>query len=359
MTAEPNRASADLHRILDQLPSNGVLALGEPTHGSANVSAWKFEIIHGLAERGLLAMLAFEDPYVTGLAVDEALRGEGDIDEAWDRGSSIWDTTTIREGMRRLQRINSSCAMQGRTRYLGFDIRKPKVAAAMLVEAGHHDRALVAMATGATLSESEVEQLIAVCSQVVTCGKGTESDVADQILRHVDVYLVEPDLSRLRRRDTHMAELLLGYLPSTGVTVVWAHNEHVARNPDNFGGPSMGTVLDRALDDRYVPLGILCGDGRCRAVDPASGSDDYQSVPLPPVRQHTTEAALRSDGRGFVTGAEFSHPGPRRFIGWSVDTRLFETAPEEFEVARPSSDFSALVYLPASEADSTASRRST
>lgn len=348
-----------LDRILAELPGDVVIALGEPTHGSANVSAWKFAIIHELAQRGLLATLAFEDPYVAGLEIDAALRSDGDMDAAWDGGSSIWDTITIRAGMRELQKINTARPHEDRVSFLGFDIRRPRQAAAMLVEKGYREHVLIAMSKGEELSAEELDVITALCRRIADVSSGTEAAVADQLRRHVDAYLTEPDLGGLHRRDTHMAEVLLDNLPATGLTIVWAHNEHVARNPDNFGGPSMGKVLHEVLGDRYFPVGILCGDGECRAVDPASGLDEYRSVPLPPVRSHTTEAALLSGGCNFVTGAEFSHPGPRRFIGWRVDTQLFDTAPEEFEVGRPSSDFSALAYLPTSEADSTAGEPST
>ena len=343
-----------LNRLLEGLPQDGILAIGEPTHGSANVSAWKFAVIHALAQRGLLTMLAFEDAFVTGLEVDRALRHGGDVARAWSRGSSVWDTITIRAGMERLQQISLARPAPDRVRYLGFDIRKPNRAAAMLIEAGHREQVLGALRDGTELSPSQIDELLAVCIRIGGSGNPREVAVADQIQRHVDAYLREPDLARLHRRDTHMAEVLLANLPTSGVTVVWAHNEHVARNPDFYGGPSLGAVLSAELGDRYRSVGVLCGSGTCRAVDPAAGSDDYRTVPLPPMRACTTEAALAADGRHVVTASEFSHPGPRRFIGWRVDTGLFDTDPESFEVERPSSDFSALVYLPTSEADTSA-----
>ena len=90
-------------------------------------------------------------------------------------------------------------------------------------------------------------------------------------------------------------------------------------------------------------------------MDPSAGGDDYTAVPLPPLRPSTTDAALRELGRSFVTSEEFDHPGPRRFIGWQVDTSLFGDARavvDTFEVARPSSDFAALAFLSESTADS-------
>ena len=157
-----------------------------------------------------------------------------------------------------------------------------------------------------------------------------------------------------------MAQTLLENLPPRGITVVWAHNEHLGRSPDNFGGPAMGQVLSEALGERYYPVGVLCGQGVCRAVDPSAGSDDYTAVPLPPIRPGTTDDAVRALGRSFVTGEEFVHPGPRRFIGWKVDTSLFtdqSAVIDVFGVDRPSTDFAALAVLPNSTADVTAPAR--
>ena len=120
----------------------------------------------------------------------------------------------------------------------------------------------------------------------------------------------------------------------------------------------MGHVLHEVLGQRYLPVGMLCGEGECRAVDPATGSEDYAAVPLPPVSVETTDDALRVLGRAFVTSEEFTHPGPRRFIGGQVDTSLFadpQAVRDAFEVQRPSSDSAALAFLPRSTADVTAS----
>jgi erythromycin esterase len=172
------------------------------------------------------------------------------------------------------------------------------------------------------------------------------------LLRYIDAYLAEPDLGGLHRRDTHMAETLLENLPDRGITVVWAHNEHIARNPDNFGGPSMGQVLDSRIGARYTSIGILCGEGSCRAVDVATNTKDYGSIALPTAGPHTTEMALKSRRTDFVTTSEFAHPGPRRFIGWQLDSRLTQAAARrEVELHRPSTDFDAIAYLPVSVAD--------
>lgn len=347
-------SAALVDRLLPALGENGVLGLGEPTHGSANAFAWKLELIHELARRGLLAAIAVEESFTVGLEVDAALRDGGDLDAAWDQGSSIWDTGTIREGLRALQEIIATLPPSRRPRFLGVDISKPYRTARALQERSVQAPVLRAVARRDPLNSAEVAELVTLCRTVEAEREPTVAALARNLRRHADVHLAAPDLSRLHRRDIHMANTLLEGLPAQGITVLWAHNEHLARNPEGWGGPTMGHVLDGMLGHRYYPVGVLCGAGECRAVDPSSGSDEYAAVPLPPMHGDTTDEALRLLGRAFVTSEEFVHPGPRRFIGWQVETSLFADAQavrDTFEVRRPSTDFAALAHLPRSIAD--------
>ena len=362
--------------LLDDLAEDAVLGLGEPTHGTAEAFAWKFALIHELAREGRLGMLAFEESFTIGLEVDAALRGGGELDRAWDGGSSLWDTATIRRGLRTLQRIAGTFPRERRPGFLGVDISKPYRTARALQRRGEQAPVLEAVAARRELTADGVDQLLALCTR---CERGRDpvtAALARNLRRHADAYLLAPDLSRLHRRDTHLADTLLEHLPARGITVLWAHNEHLARNPEGLGGPTsgpaMGQLLDEALAARYVPVGVLSGPGECRAVDPSTGSDDYAAVPLPPLHEDTTDAALRRrcaaeavpmlHGAAVVTGEEFVHPGPRRFIGWQVDTSLFadpQAVRDTFEVRRPSTDFAALAHLPRSTADAAASRAAT
>jgi erythromycin esterase len=353
---------ACLDRILPLLGEDGVLGLGEPTHGSANAFAWKLGIIQELARRGLLAAFALEDSFIAGQHLEAALHGRGDLDEALAIGSSIWRTETIRDGLRQLTVIIAEARSVGgpsapTPRVLGIDVRAPQRTARALLDLGHDEPLLHAIADRADLESHEVEALEQLSARLERSPDEECAALARNLGRHIDAYLLDSDLGRLHRRDTHMAHTLLEQLPARGITVVWAHNEHIARNPDNFGGPSMGAVLHGALGARYVPVGVMCGEGEARAVDHSTGEDGYRAVALPPLRPGTTDAALHALGTPFVTRVEFDHPGPRRFLGWRIDTSLFDdpdAVRTSFEVERPSSDFEALVMLPNSTADVTA-----
>jgi erythromycin esterase len=356
----------DVEAIDSMLPDGAVLALGEPTHGSANVSRWKFDVILDLARRGRLAALAFEESYAVGRDVDAALVGADPgacVRFAWDGATSIWRTAAIRKGLEQLAAWNDGVPAGDRIRFIGIDIKKPRLAAQALIDRGVVAPALEVLAAHrdaavySDLGPSDVDSIDAACLPATTDPDPQIAAFARQIRRYADAYLREPDLAGLHRRDLYMARTMLEQLPGEGVTVLWAHNEHVARNPDFFGGPSMGHVLAEELGERYVPMGVLCGEGTCRAVDPTTGDPGYRSVRLPPVREGSTEQALAGLGEGVATvpvaadGSGFSHPGPRRFIGWQVDADEIREHPEEYEMPRPVSDFAALAYFSESRAD--------
>lgn len=344
----------DLDQLLPLLGEDAVLGLGEPTHGSVNAFAWKFGVLQELALRGLLAAFAMEDSFVAGQQLDRVLRDGAEVDEHLAAGSSLWRTAGIRDGLHGLAEITSAALPEQRPCGVGIDISAPHRTARALLDLGYDVPLLHDVICRRCLGPVAVAELDDLCGRLEVDVDEQSADLARNLRRHIDAYLSAPDLERLHRRDTHMADTLLEQLPERGVTVVWAHNEHVARNPDNWGGPSMGAVLAKELGRRYVPIGVMCGAGEARAVDPSSGDDGYRAVPLPPLREGTTDAALLDLGSPFVTAEEFAHPGPRRFLGWKIDTSLFDDSVavrETFEVERPSSDFDALVVLPNSIAD--------
>ncbi|MGY5764805.1 erythromycin esterase family protein [Brachybacterium sp. DNPG3] len=373
-------SESEIEALLAMLPPDGVLALGEPTHGSGNAFTWKMDVILALAERGVLSTFAIEDSRAVGLLVDRALRAdamEGEdpsadraaLDDAWAQGLSLWNVPEIREGIHRLRAHNRPVAPERRVRMVGVDVQKPHLAARALLDAGHGTALLADLAERRLPQGEAVARLEQECARLeeVATAAGDEDSAghARHLLRYVDAYLSAPGLANLPRRDTSMAQHLIEQLPARGLTVLWAHNEHVARNEDNHGGPAMGHVLARALGDRYVPIGMLCGPGTANAVDPSAQDEEYRAVPLPPIPADSTEALLARRGEGLHPTADLPHPGPRRFIGWLIDSSLVEDSPGDagskagdpsgvgelsdeaaavFLVRRPASDFAAIRF---------------
>lgn len=169
---------------------------------------------------------------------------------------------------------------QRRPRLLGVDVSKPYRTGDVLLEHGHEAPSLRAVAARAHVSIGEAEELAAFCRAVGEGGDPTSASLARNLRRHADAYLAAPVHSRLHGRDTLMARTLLEHLPDRGNTVLRARNEHLARNPEGWGGPTMGHVLADSLGARHHPVGVLCGGGERRAVLGLLGA-------RPPVRERS------------------------------------------------------------------------
>lgn len=345
----------EVDRLLGLVPENGVLGLGEPTHGSANVSEWKMAVLAELSGRGALGVLAFEDSTLTGAHVDRVLPGGAEcaehLTDAWAEASSLWRTRAVVTGMERLARIAATGSAH-HFRFLGLDCHGGRRAARRLVDLGASGGLIERLARGDALTRSDAESLVEECRRLERAST-ERHELARHVRQYAEVYLIDPGEERLVLRDRFMAQELLARGPEHGVTVVWAHNEHVARNEIGWAGPVMGAWLADALGRSYVAVGVLCGEGTARAVDPASENDDYRAVALPSVRPEHTESALAALGQNLVRGDELAHPRPRRFFGWSIDSRMVRAEPGSFDLARPSTDFDLLRWFPSSTADET------
>lgn len=340
-----------------------VLGLGEPTHGSANVLDWKVGLVLELARRGRRIVLALEESVPVARATDAVLRGACGADpfDAWSAGSRLWRTEGYREGLRVIARWNGARPPADRIALIGVDIQHPGRAAADLLAAGVRAEVLerIAESGGAGarggVCSGDIPALAALVSRLEREGRADALLLARVLHRHALAYVAEPDLAGLWRRDGFMAQTLLEQRGgSESVTIVSAHNEHIACSETGFGGPTMGWALRQELGERFVSIGVLCGEGECRAVDPSSGSREYRSLALPPLREGSTEEQLARRGEVLVRAQEVPHPGPRRFIGWMLDSRDAAAQPETYEARRPTSDFDLLKYFPRSKADHSA-----
>lgn len=234
----------EVDRLLGLVPENGVLGLGEPTHGSANVSEWKMAVLAELSGRGVLGALAFEDSMLTGAHVDRVLPGGAEcaehLTDAWAEASSLWRTRVVVTGMERLARIAATGSAH-HFRFLGLDCHGGRRAAERLVELGVSEGLIERLARGDALTRSEAESLLEECRRPEYAST-ERHELARHVRQYAEVYLIDPGEERLVLRDRFMAEELMARRPEHGVTVVWAHNEHLARSSAGGGRAGLGSV---------------------------------------------------------------------------------------------------------------------
>lgn len=330
-----------------------VLGLGEPTHGSAEAFAWKGEVILALAQAGLLRVLAWECGYASGRQLDRALRwGEGDLRAALTAQNFwTWNTREVLNVLLALQKWNQAQPESQRVRFVGVDVQEPYSGVQDLLL--HHPRRPLHGLTKKGLLEAGSPAAAPLLAELRDLEAG-EADperraLARNAARFVDTYLMEAQHKRLGLRDSYMAHTLLEEgLDSTGLTVFWAHNEHVAVNPDFAGDPASGLILREKLGAAYLGVGMLLGQGkfRVRDLDALGQPKPITQLALGLPAPHHSDALFLKKPAGLYPTRDFAHAGPRRFLGGHYGISAGQITPKKFEMARPLSDFDLIRWFP-------------
>lgn len=349
----PSPPARNLEPLLSRLKGVQVLGLGEPTHGTSEAFRWKGAVIRALAQAGRLRVLAWEGGFVPGRLLNEAVVfGRGDL-EAGLRALRLWpwQTREVLDVLTWLRGWNLAQPVGERVRFVGVDVQDPHGGVRELLEAGHGHPALTALTERGQLQAGspQARELLAVLEEAERRETpGPLRSLTRNAHRFVDAYLLEADHARLGLRDRYMAETLLEEaLDARGLTVFWAHNEHVAVNPDFHGDPAAGWVSREELGTKYLAVGLLMGEGtfRARDLDAAQRPPPLAALPIGLPAGHHSEALFVGRGDVLHDTRGHPHPGPRRFLGTQYSARRAQAEPRTFELARPLSDFDLVLFL--------------
>lgn len=355
LSADPLTLSdADLLPLLEVLRGARVVGLGEPTHGTHEAFVLKHRLMRLLADQGLLRVLAFECAAGPAELIDAYVRhGEGDARTALlAQDYWIWETAEVLAVIEWLRAHNDRLPETERVRFLGVDVQRPaRVATRLAALLASHEpdfRLALARLAAEELPATDAPELVDALRALET--SHPEAHVrhdARHLRRHAEVYLDERNPEGLGRRDRFMAETLLEGLPGQGLTVLWAHNEHVAVSEDFFGSPAIGYELREVLGDGYLALGMLFGEGELRAksltaLESMPGRFTVMAPEAPLVEvDFLGERAAVFNLRGTATPSRL-----RRFLGTRYDEAAWQMQPETFQVFRPLSDFDLLAWWP-------------
>lgn len=352
MTRTTSHVPWNLSPLPSGLDGVRVLGLGEPTHGTAEAFRWKGEVIRALAKAGRLRVLAWECGFAPGRLLDEAVcRGRGDVETAL-RAQHFWtwETCEVLDTLTWLRGWNLCQPERERVRFVGVDVQQPYGGVLELLAAGHEHPLLSKLTErGQVEAGSEEARALFEVLREVEVGKTVPDRcaLARNARRFVDAYLLEADHARLGQRDLFMAETLLEEaLEPAGMTIFWAHNEHVAVNPDFHGNPAAGWFLRERLGQAYLALGMLMGQGvfRTRNMDAPGHPRPLADLPVGFPAPHLSDALFVGGGDALHDTRDHPHPGPRRFLGGQYGLEWAGKEPHAFELARPLSDFDLLLF---------------
>ena len=364
-TFSPQGDVTEFAPLLEICSNLTILGLGEPTHGTREAFQLKHRMIRALAEGGLLRTVAFECGLANGRMIDEYIRGGTSTAEDAVIGQDYWcwSTTEIAALVEWLRLFNSRLPADERIAFYGIDVQRcepaipelsrlleqsqptmpAKLALHQRISAGLTSLRDGELEAGSAAARLLAEDLFEVAGQLPDFWPRM---LCLNLSRHIDCYLGSPEMF-LARRDEYMAATLREVTSGRpGLTALWAHNEHVASNPDYFGSPSMGYWLRRDYGASYMSLGMLFGSGSFRARGIRGAPVQIHEVPTAP--SGFVEDELNGRPAQLLDVSSCGANRLRRYVGDRYDAAAAVQMPELFSLDRPPSDFDLLAWIPES-----------
>jgi erythromycin esterase len=299
--------SADFDSFVRSLRGRQVVGLGEANHGTGDFYTWRARLSLELARTGKLRCILLEADAIKMLAIDDYVMG-GDIDILKSVAAIGFWTTDVHEFLRVLAEIRSyNAAVRGadKIHVLGIDAQSMKVPIAFLLErrleleitapeadllsriTPEHGKAFTSLPSGdRAMLLSLLDRLAVQPRDADTAATPTRASIAARSVRYQLGYLDNVSgAGPAMDRDRAMAELTgyVGSLSGSEQVVVWAHNGHLAREPDFFN-KSLGQYLAEKFGKAYYPIAFLSYRGSARAWDAGGqiGVIPHELAPTPP-----------------------------------------------------------------------------
>jgi len=367
-TSDPNAALDDLGPIGAIVGDARIVELGEGTHGTSEFFQMKHRLTEYLAQNKGFTVFAIEANMPEARRVnDYVLNGRGDPKAAlagmyfW-----TWNTQEVLGLIEWMRRYNASG--KGRMEFWGFDLQTPDVAMdSVRAFVRRADTAYATTVDSAYARVSTVQRERRANTQSPAALSFWESE-ADRVLAHLEskrsayvaaghdsldvawaiqnARIVVQGARSARSsgsRDSSMAantEWIAAHRPPGTKMVLWAHNQHVARQPN-----WMGAHLSARYGDAMRVIGFSLGDGDFTAVGPRGLSSYPAIAPQPGTLEEVFRAAalprFALDLRGVAgkpDGAFLDAPHDFRSIGsMANDNQFFAT--------RLASQFDVVIYF--------------
>ena len=296
LNVEPLRWTDEELSFLDPVSDKPIVALGESTHGTAEFFNAKKRIFEYLVENHNYKVFAFEADFGESLFINEAVQqGRDDLIPKLMRDKMhfwTWKNREVRNLLEWMSRYNQDKAPEERVHYVGVDCQFNTFHPDLLEEflentnAPFLDYAKVVLDQAETNSESRfanfstqdfddfISDLDALRDSLQTYESAlvSSSSTAEYVLNQRILKLIR-QVSYVRYhnsindrstnyRDMYMADntlWMLDYYQDQKV-VLWAHNAHVAYDPD-YGSGSIGHYIMQEAPDSYTNLAFMFSKG--------------------------------------------------------------------------------------------------
>jgi len=299
LTINPLNWSDNELGFLDPIATKKVIALGEATHGTAEFFNAKHRIFKYLVENHNFKIFAFEADFGESLLINDAVQrgASNEIEELMKTKMHFWTwrTEEVKNLLVWMCEYNLDKSEEEKVQYMGVDCQfnsyhpgmlkdyleitgAPFFSSAevilneaeMATEAGFDSYSMEAFANYLQRIDALRDSIANHENELIEVSSEKEYELNVRILEVIrqvsEVRYTQDDYS-IGYRDQYMAEntaWLNEYFDGKKI-VLWAHNAHIANDP-NFGGGSMGYHLTQDFGNDYTTLGFLFSRGSFTAV---------------------------------------------------------------------------------------------
>ena len=320
-TADADGGSTDDLEAFQRIVGDArVVSLGEDTHGTSEFFRIKHRLTRYMVEHMDARVFAIEANQLAVEPINRYVReGAGEVEQVMRGMFAVWNTQEMKAMIEWMRAHNVAHPSQ-KISFVGYDMQDPSLpidsVRAFLsrrqpdllpLAERHYTSYREAWRKGAypraadsvqQAWRSDAESMWRVVSAHVpewlrNARSGEDSAAVEWALQNANVVrqaALAALSGRLGDRDSAMAaniDWLLARHRDRSRVVVWAHNGHVARDPDPklgiFGGMSMGTYLGARLGEALRVFGLVSYAGKYRATMTAGDRRfiEVESVPAP------------------------------------------------------------------------------
>lgn len=300
LTINPLNWSDNELVFLDPIANKKIIALGEATHGTAEFFNAKHRIFKYLVENHNFKIFAFEADFGESLLINDAVQrgASNEIEELMKTKMHFWTwrTEEVKNLLVWMCNYNLDKSEEEKVQYMGVDCQYNTYHPGMLKDylkitgAPFYSSAEVILNEAETATEAGfasysmetfanyLQRIDALRDSIanhenelieVSSEKEFKLNVRIlEVIRQVsEVSYSQGDYS-INYRDQYMAEntaWLNEYFDGKKI-VLWAHNGHIANNPNYGGSGSVGYHLTQDFANDYTTIGFLFSRGSFTAV---------------------------------------------------------------------------------------------
>lgn len=263
-TLKADSSFADLDFLKETLKGKELIALGEVTHGTAEVFKYKDRLVRFLVTNMGYKAIAFESDYLSVENIDDYINGKTDSLVFLSGTPLISNNGPMLSWLRK---HNQDKPEADKVHVYGLEVRSfvniinKILAVNPSIEAA--DRILLEKIKGKDYQKIEKEEIKAMKVTLNNLEK-IGGDASDKIYITLLQQLVNRYYeTKIGARDQDMAAnaIFLKERAKDQQLILWAHNGHIAKD-ELYGVPAMGTLLDKKYGAKYFALATDFNQGK-------------------------------------------------------------------------------------------------